>query len=237
MHPGALAAGTLPHTFWKDLLNLSYDGLALTQQPFIFSRMEQQPTPHETVWLLFGTVRNCYLSFRRHLFACSVTWPYWARFFPVGVPERPAFRRRIMTFREPKKAIVDEVAAVDEDLQTRVYGNFQTRLQQRIDVNWGLLPDAIFSKWACNLWVINSILGRIYTRFRLFFPISIYYLWPFEMCQSAPPHPVFMLISLHYYATLSGVGNTCHSSGSKTGHSTWFVTAPCNTEYLRRCYF
>ena len=51
-----------------------------------------------------------------------------------------------MTFREPKKAIVDEVAAVDEDLQTRVYGNFQTRLQQRIDVNGGHLPDVIFSK-------------------------------------------------------------------------------------------
>jgi hypothetical protein len=34
-------------------VNLSYSGLALTPQPFIFSRMEQQPTLHETVWLLF----------------------------------------------------------------------------------------------------------------------------------------------------------------------------------------
>jgi len=31
-----------------------------------------------------------------------------------------------------------------------------------------------------------SIFGGIYRRFRLFFPVSIYYLWPFEMCQSAP---------------------------------------------------
>jgi len=86
------------------------------------------------------------------------------------------FRRRIMTIQELKQAIVDEVAAIDEDLRRCVYGNFQTRLQQCIDVNGGHLPDVIIRKQACNLWVINSILGRIYRRFRLFFPVYIYYL-------------------------------------------------------------
>ena len=56
------------------------------------------------------------------------------------------FRRRIMTIQELKQAIVDEVAAIDEDLRRRVYGNFQTRLQQCIDVNRGYLPDVIFRK-------------------------------------------------------------------------------------------
>ena len=34
----------------------------------------------------------------------------------------------------------------------------------------------MFRKYACNMWVINSILGRIYRRFRLFlpFPYIIY---------------------------------------------------------------
>jgi len=51
------------------------------------------------------------------------------------------FRRRIMTIQELKQAFVDEVAAIDEDLRRYVYGNFQTRLQQCIDVNGGHLPD------------------------------------------------------------------------------------------------
>jgi hypothetical protein len=51
-----------------------------------------------------------------------------------------------MTIQELAQAIVDEVAAIDEDLRKRVYGNFQTRLQQCIDVNGGHLPDVIFSK-------------------------------------------------------------------------------------------
>jgi len=46
-----------------------------------------------------------------------------------------------MTIQELKQAIVDEVAAIDEDLQRRMYGNFQTRLQQCIDVIGGHLPD------------------------------------------------------------------------------------------------
>ena len=48
------------------------------------------------------------------------------------------FRRRIMT--------IQEVAAIDEDLRRRVYGNFQKSLQQCIDVNRGYLPDVIFRK-------------------------------------------------------------------------------------------
>jgi len=51
------------------------------------------------------------------------------------------FRRRIMTIQELKQAIVHEVAAIDEDLRRRMYGNFQTRLQRYIDVNGGHLPD------------------------------------------------------------------------------------------------
>jgi len=81
-----------------------------------------------------------------------------------------------MTIQELKQATVDKVAAIDEDLWRRVYGNFQIRLQQRTDVNGGHLPDVIFRKYACNLWGINSILGCIYRWFRLFFPASIYYL-------------------------------------------------------------
>jgi len=50
-------------------------------------------------------------------------------------------QRRIMTIQELKQATVDEVVAIDENLPRRVYGNFQTRLQQYIDVNGGHLPD------------------------------------------------------------------------------------------------
>ena len=46
-----------------------------------------------------------------------------------------------MTIQELNQAIVDEVAAIVEELQRRVYGNFQTILQQCIDVNGGHLPD------------------------------------------------------------------------------------------------
>jgi len=52
------------------------------------------------------------------------------------------FRGRIVTIQELKQAIV-EVAAIDEDLRRRVYGNLQTRLQQCIDVNGGHLPDVL----------------------------------------------------------------------------------------------
>ena len=51
-----------------------------------------------------------------------------------------------MTIQELKQATVDEAAAIDEDLRRRVYGNFQTRLQQCIDVNGGRMPDVIFNK-------------------------------------------------------------------------------------------
>jgi len=48
-----------------------------------------------------------------------------------------------MTIQELKQAIVDEVAATDENIRRRVYGNFQTHLQQCIDVNGGHLPDVL----------------------------------------------------------------------------------------------
>jgi len=51
-----------------------------------------------------------------------------------------------MTIQELKQAIVDEVAAIDEDLRRCVYSNSQTRFQQRINVNRGYLPDVIFRK-------------------------------------------------------------------------------------------
>ena len=62
-------------------------------------------------------------------------------FFLCGILKYRVFRRRIMTIQELKEAIVDEIEAIDEDLRRRVYGNFQTRLQQCIDVNGGHLPD------------------------------------------------------------------------------------------------
>jgi len=46
-----------------------------------------------------------------------------------------------MTIQELKKAIVDEVAAIVEGLRRRVYGKFQTHLQQCTDVKGGHLPD------------------------------------------------------------------------------------------------
>jgi len=64
-------------------------------------------------------------------------------FFLWGFRKDHVFRRRIVTIQELKQAIVDEVAAIDEDLRRRVYGNFQTRLQQCIDVNGGHLPDVL----------------------------------------------------------------------------------------------
>ena len=62
----------------------------------------------------------------------DIAWP--ARSPDLTVPG-------IMTIQELKQATVDEVAAIDEDLRRRVYGNLQTRLQQCIDVNGGHLTD------------------------------------------------------------------------------------------------
>jgi len=62
-------------------------------------------------------------------------------FFLWGFLKDRVFRRHITTIQELKQAIVDGVAAIDEDLWRRMYGNFQTRLQQCIDVNGGHLPD------------------------------------------------------------------------------------------------
>ena len=60
------------------------------------------------------------------------------------------FRRRIMTIQELKQAIVDDVAAVDEDLRSCVYGNFQTRLQQCIDLIGSHLPDIENNRVICG---------------------------------------------------------------------------------------
>ena len=46
-------------------------------------------------------------------------------FFLRGFLKDRVFRRRIMTIQEIKQAIVDDVAAIDEDLRRRVYGNFR----------------------------------------------------------------------------------------------------------------
>jgi len=65
----------------------------------------------------------------------------YQNFSLCGFLKDRVFRRRIVTIQELKQAIVDEVAAIDEHLRRRVYGNFQTRLQQRINVNGFHLPD------------------------------------------------------------------------------------------------
>jgi len=77
----------------------------------------------------------------------DIAWPARSPYFTVpnfflwGFQKDRVLRRRIMTIQELKQAIVDEVAAIDEDLRRRVYGNFQTRLQQCTDLNGGHLPD------------------------------------------------------------------------------------------------
>jgi len=61
----------------------------------------------------------------------DIAWP--ARSPDLTVPDfflwvflkDRVFRRRIMTIQELKQAIVDEVAAVDEDLWRRVYDIFR----------------------------------------------------------------------------------------------------------------
>ena len=67
-------------------------------------------------------------------------------FFLWGFLNNRVFQWPIMTIQELKQAIVDEVAAIDEDVRRSVYRDLQTRLQQCIDVNGGHLPDVIFRK-------------------------------------------------------------------------------------------
>ena len=64
-------------------------------------------------------------------------------FFLWGFLKDRVFRRRIVTIQELNQAIVDEVAAIVEELRRRVYGNFQTILQQCIDANGGHLHDVL----------------------------------------------------------------------------------------------
>ena len=92
---------------------------------------------------MFGTVISRFGDIAWPARSPELTLP---NFFLWRFLKDRVFRRRIMTIQEFKQAIVDEVAAIDEDLQRRVYGNFQTRLQQCIDVNRGHLPGLIFTK-------------------------------------------------------------------------------------------
>jgi len=87
---------------------------------------------------------------QRVICVCSfgdITWPAWSPdltvpdFFLWGFLKDRVFRRHIMIIQILKQATVDEVAAIDEDLRRRVYGNLQTRFQQCIDANGGHLPD------------------------------------------------------------------------------------------------
>ena len=77
----------------------------------------------------------------------DIAWPARSpnltvpHFFLWGFLKDRVFRRRIMTNQELKQAIVDEVAAIIEDLQRRFYSNFQTCWHQCIDVSGGHLPD------------------------------------------------------------------------------------------------
>ena len=77
----------------------------------------------------------------------DIAWPARSPDFTVpnsflwGFLKDRVFRRRIVTIQELKQAIVDEVTSIVEDLRRRVYGNFQTRLQQCIDENGSHLPD------------------------------------------------------------------------------------------------
>ena len=92
---------------------------------------------------MFGTVISRFGDIAWPARSPDLTVPY---FFLRGFLKDRVFQWRIMTIQEIKQAIVDEVAAIDEDLRRRVYGNFHTRLQQCIDVNGGHLPDVIFRK-------------------------------------------------------------------------------------------
>ena len=77
----------------------------------------------------------------------AIAWP--ARSPELTVPifflwellKDRVFQRRIVTIQELKQAIIDEVAAIVEDLRRRAYSNFKTRLQQCIDIKGGHLPD------------------------------------------------------------------------------------------------
>ena len=92
---------------------------------------------------MFGTVISRFGDIAWSARSPELTVP---DFFLCGFLKDRVFQRRIMTIQELKQAIVDDVAATDEDLRRSMYGNFQTCLQQCIDVNRGHLPDVIFRK-------------------------------------------------------------------------------------------
>jgi len=84
---------------------------------------------------------TCVRSFGDIAWPARSPQPTVPNFYLWGFLKDRVFQRRIMTIQELKQVIVDEVTAIDEDLRRCVYGNFQTRLQQCIDVNGGHLPD------------------------------------------------------------------------------------------------
>jgi len=96
---------------------------------------------------------ECATTFRTAI-SCfgDIAWPARSPELPVpdfflwGFLQGRVFWRCIATIQELKQALVDEVAAIDEDLRRRVYGNFQSRLQQCIDVSGGHLSDVLFRK-------------------------------------------------------------------------------------------
>jgi len=92
---------------------------------------------------MFGTVISRFGDIAWSARSPDLTVP---AFFLWGFLKDRVFRRRIVIIPELKQAIVDEVAAIEEDLRRRVYGNFQTSLQQCIDVNRDHLPDVFFIK-------------------------------------------------------------------------------------------
>ena len=78
---------------------------------------------------MFGTVISRFDDIAWPAWSPDLTVPY---FFLWGFLKDHVFWRRIMTIQEIKQAIVDEVAATDEDLRRRMYSNFQTCLQHAL---------------------------------------------------------------------------------------------------------
>ena len=77
---------------------------------------------------MFGTVISRFGDITLPARSPDLTVP---DFFLRGFLKDRLFWRRTMTIQALKQATVDEVAAID-DLRRRVYGNFQTRLQQAL---------------------------------------------------------------------------------------------------------
>ena len=122
----------------RDILSwLAARGTVVERTPFHMVRNSMA-----VVREMFGTVISRFGDITWSARSPDLTVP---DFFLRGFLNGRVFWRRIMTIQELKEATVDEVTAID-DIRRRVCGNFQTRLQQCIDVNGGHLPDVIFRK-------------------------------------------------------------------------------------------